>query len=450
MAKHNRNFAIQTAKLTQAEKPKEVTVEEKTEVTSVETPVVLTTETLRTALKNREPNEIAALAAPVLAEQFPEDFRDADGRLLTVEELLDSRVVPEEESDTDDGLDFTEGESDFTDCEEEPNAEGEVGKQEQPVEVPWYTTQPNNWTVEQLETYIKGDVPDVSYNVLKTAISEHQRRETSLDLAWNPQQCKEFLTQGIIPRKTTKGAWVSDVSRFARNASQWTTQELESWALGEIRPEGSTSDYSLAAELKERLILTAKSNSPEDVIIAYKAQTGQTTVTTHLTGDVPTATPPKVDVEAASIKLSYEGLTTVNQTYIEETLKRYKEACAPGKPLTIQTGLMAQKQLDNVIRYVINLEDPVGFKNGMEIIRKFITDNRKAPGMFDDSHAFRFTDGLSVQGSVQESHIQILTLFCIFADENKEARSQYDIPSLVSLFPPARQPLLLQYFQQVQ
>ncbi|BEG72722.1 hypothetical protein RVBP21_3500 [Pseudomonas phage BRkr] len=476
MAKNrNRGFSIPTvAKLVEPVTP---VIPE----TPQETPVEygpLSIEELQAAFEGHDDNEVAALVAPVLAALHRDAFYDDDGRMLTCGEVVDKFDTDveseaeaedsgdpkgEEESDLEETTDLPpEGETEEELADPEPTpalvdllreeATAAISEPEVVEEVkPLVDTPVSGWTKEELELYIKGElVEDVRYNVLKEAIVEHQRREATLDLAWNPQQCKEFLVSGIVPDKTSKGAWKSDITRFARKATQWTTQELESWALGEIRPEGSTSEPALAVELKERLMLVSKSNAPEDVILAYKAQTGQTTQTTHLTGTIPTAAAPKVDVEAVRIQLSYEGLTEVNQTYIEETLKKYKEICAPGKPLTPQTGVMAQKQLDNVIRYVINLEDPVGFKNGMEIIRKFITENRKSPGLFDDSHAFRFTDGLSVQGGVQESHIQILTLFFIFADENKEARTQYDVPSLVSLFPTKRQPLLLQYFQQVQ
>lgn len=321
----------------------------------------------------------------------------------------------------------------------------------------------NNWTVEELVGYITGSlegVPNYHSTVLK-AIDEHRRREDTIDRAWSLQEVREYLAQGIVPPKTSKGAWLKDVTRNQRREGEWTTQELESWALGEIHAGGLNTAPGLAIELKRRLMIHTVGNTvaPQDVIQAYIHQTGQSTVTSTAIGEVPTVSTMRVaDDSQAQLEaqqaaevaaITYKGLSPMNVSYIESTLAQYLAVCKPGRITSLKSGLDAQKALDHLIRnYIIGLEDPQGIKSGLDIVLATIKKNRANGMAFDDTHAFRFTGDLPVAQNIQQSHVDLLTLFFIFADEDKEQRKQFDIPTLVSLLPAKKQPFLLQYFMQ--
>lgn len=131
------------------------------------------------------------------------------------------------------------------------------------------------WTEAELEAYIAGAADiDVYHSTVVEAIQEMRIRNTLLPSAWSLDDCKQFLSTNLSPAQTTKGAWVKDVTRAARREHEWTNQELESWALGEIKAEGSTIDAGLAIELKSRLGLVTPTVDVDAVILCYKVKMG--------------------------------------------------------------------------------------------------------------------------------------------------------------------------------
>lgn len=304
------------------------------------------------------------------------------------------------------------------------------------------------WTTDELESYITGNVvEDVYHSTVKLAINEHRIRESKLSNAWTIEECKAFLESGIVPAKTSKGAWLKDETRKHRREHEWTTQELESWALGEIQPEGVTLPAGLALELKDRLALNVPSQDVQAILTNYRHRTGQV--------DKPTANPAPTAVtqfvtesQKASVakQISYEGLTEMNQSYIESSLAAFAAAMKPGKAITPAQGGEAQKLLMQIINYTIRLEDPAASRSAMTLLLDYFRSNRGHGQLFEDTYAFRFIEDMRATTKDQESHAALLTLFLVYADPMVELRAQTDTGSLIKGVPTQYQSRLLEFF----
>lgn len=294
---------------------------------------------------------------------------------------------------------------------------------------------------------------DVTQKDLEAALSNHLQLSTKLSSAWTLQEVKDFLESGVVPAKTSNGVWVNDVTRANRKAGGWSTEEIEAWALGEVKAEGRATDGALAQALISRLALKVNATTPEAVIEAYMYQVHQVKATAAKEEvKVEEVKPAVIEQEAPAVKnvaiiLNTTGLSEMNVKYIENVLEQYLTELKPGKAVTTEKGLVLQKGLDTVIRYIINLPDPAGFKSGMDFLMSVIAKNRDG-GVFDDTYAMRFTDGLAVGGKVQENHLRLLTLFFVYADADKSFRKQADVAYLLEHVAPDKQPLLMQYFEQ--
>lgn len=307
------------------------------------------------------------------------------------------------------------------------------------------------WTTDELESYITGNVvEDVYHSTVKLAINEHRIRESKLSNAWTIEECKAFLESGIVPAKTSKGAWIKDETRKHRREHEWTTQELESWALGEIQPEGVTLPAGLALELKDRLALNVPSQDVHAILTNYKHRTGQI--------DKPTANPAPTAVTAfvtesqkASVakQITYEGLTDMNQSYIESSLAAFANAMKPGKAVTPVFGGEAQKLLMQIINYAIRLEDPAASRSAMNLLLDYFRANRGHGQLFEDTYAFRFIEDMRATAKEQESHAALLTLFLVYADPMVELRGQTDTGSLIKGVPTQYQSRLFEFFSKL-
>lgn len=291
-------------------------------------------------------------------------------------------------------------------------------------------------------TLINEDGYDVTKNDLEAALSGHLKLSTKLSSAWTLQEVKSFLEMGIEPAKASTGVWVNDITRASKKAGAWTTEEIEAWALGEIKAEGRATDGALAQALVNRLDLKVTAVTPDAVIKAYKYQVHAQTETPEVV-----VAPVAPTVVAAPTVINLVGLSEMNAKYIESVLEKYLAELKPGKAVSQEKGIVLQKSLDNVIRYIIALPDPAGFKTGMDYLMGVISKHRVG-GVFDDTYALRFTDALPVAGHVQENHNRLLTLMFIFADKDKSFRKQVDVGYLLEYVPADKQPLLLQYFEQ--
>lgn len=304
------------------------------------------------------------------------------------------------------------------------------------------------WTTDELEAYITGNVTvDVYHSTVTKAISEHRIRESKLSNAWTIDECKAFLEQGIVPAKTSKGAWLKDETRKYRREHEWTTQELESWALDEIKPEGVTLPAGLALELKDRLALNVPSADVQAILTNYRHRTGQV-VASNATPAPTAVTQVVTEAQKASVEkqITYEGLTEMNQSYIENSLAAFAAAMKPGKALTPAQGGEAQKLLMQIINYAIRLEDPAASRSAMNLLLDYFRSHRAPGELFEDTYAFRFIEDMRATAKEQESHAAVLTLFLVYADPMVELRAQTDTGSLIKGVPTQYQSRVYEFF----
>ena len=302
----------------------------------------------------------------------------------------------------------------------------------------------STWGVDELQAGFAKELSDVDEGKFGEMAAAY-RQLVPVDAAWSSQDLIDYLVQGLEPPKTSNGAWRNDVTRARRLARDWTTQELVAWALGEIRPVGETTDVSVALELNGRLDLGCVTQNPADVITIYRRMKNNAV---KVVGEQPTAATPTTlqpePVYQEPINIP-PGLNRMNADYLKLQTERYLKACAPGTPITFENGVKEQRQLDTLFRYILKLEDPVGFGSAMSYFRDFYAKHRN--GLFEPTFASRFTGGLRVDGALQETHVNLLAIFHAYTDPTKASRKQIDLPFLLSKFPADRQAWLLEFFQ---
>lgn len=302
------------------------------------------------------------------------------------------------------------------------------------------------YTTDELLDAIQGKLSD-NYADSETNIAALYRQREPVDPAWSARDLIDWLVQELEPQKTSTGAWKNDVTRARRLAQDWTTQELTAWAKGELQAVGETTDIKLAIELNKRLDLGVITPTIEDVKRVYEKSLNNAVkiVGQPTTADTPTNLQPEPAPVAEPTIAIPQGLTAMNAAYLKTQTDRYAKACAPGRPITPEVGAKEQKELDNLFRYVLKIDDPAGFGSAMIYIRDFFAANRE--GLFDPQYAFRFTGSLRVDGNVQETHVNLLNILQVYTDPNKSARKQIDLPFLLRKFPTERQEWLLEFFQ---
>ncbi len=347
--------------------------------------------------------------------------------------------------------DDAESESTEEDEEEDTADRGDEDEGgEEPEPEPTLNDRPvQTWTTPELEAYIIGEVDcDVFHSTVEKAVEEHRVREVKLPAAWSLNEIKAFLSAGVQPSRTSKGAWVSDVTRKYRREHEWTTQELESWALGEIEPEGVTQAAGLAIALKDRLNLVCNTVDPESVIVCYKHATGQL-AKPAFQAPQPTAKsiqPTPEVIQEVEKQIKYEGLNEMNQTYLEEGLKHYGEIMAPGRAVTEVNGGKAQKLLRELMNYAIGLPDPSAARSAMTLLLNHFKSKRGAGQLFEDTYAFRFIENMAIPVRDQEGYVALLTLFLVYADPMVELRAQTDTVSLIRGVPTQLQARVYEFF----
>lgn len=312
-----------------------------------------------------------------------------------------------------------------------------------------YTSQPvDQWSTPELEAYIAGTCEEETYvEQLKQAVTEHRKRESTLAKAWTVLECREYFLTGKAPAKTSKGAWVKDVTRVYRREHEWETNELESWALGEIKAEGATTDGGLAVELKQRLNLPLKSFDVQAIITNYRYTTAQVNETREETRPEPqTQEVSEARVAEVTKAIQLEGVTAVNQSYIDSSLAQFEAVMKPGRAITERVAGDAQTLLRDVIRYAIQLPDPVGARSAMQYLLEYFRARRDIGQIFEDTYAFRGIPDMRGTKKEQVAHHDLLTLFLVYADSMVELRAQTDIPSLIGNVNPQFQSRVLEFF----
>jgi len=329
--------------------------------------------------------------------------------------------------------------------------EEETTEQEEPAAPVFPFSDITTWTVEELELYIsRPENMDIYHSKLVQAIQIHRQLFTALNEAWSVDECTAFFKEGVEPPKTTTGCYLNDVTRKLRRESSWTTQELEAWALGEIQPEGLVTRNGLAIQLHERFHMQIKTVDAESVIVHYKHNFGPNKGQVKLVGQIPVAQaiqPTVEEIKVVEKKIKYPGLTEMNQSYIEENLKRYCEAVAPNRRISPKQGEEAQRQLHNTVLAILKEQDPVGVKSGLDILfTKIVAERITNPnGVFSDTNIFRFAEGVSEIGRAQEIHRRLFTLFFAFIDGDEGILAQTDVAELVKYLPSNQQNQLFAY-----
>lgn len=333
----------------------------------------------------------------------------------------------------------------LNDVEEEPEA---------PPADTLNTRDVRTWTEAELESYIAGEVDvDVYHSTVVAAINEMRIRNTTLPAAWSVDECKTFYINGLKPEQTTKGAWVKDVTRASRREHEWTNQELESWALGEIKPEGQTIASGLAIELKSRLNLVVPTVDVDAVIQCYKVKEGlvkaPATMPTKPTPKVAVAKATVAVVQPSKITINHEGLSMLNQSYIESALTEFHAVMKPGRAVTNKAGGEAQKLLKELITYAYSQPDPVVANAALKVLFDHFAANRADGLIFEDTYAFRFIEDMVCPPKDQIEHAALLSLFLAYADPMIELRSQTDVGSLIKGVPTRFQSRMFEFFSKV-
>lgn len=310
-----------------------------------------------------------------------------------------------------------------------------------------------SWTEAELEAYIAGAVDiDIYHSTVVEAIQEMRIRNTLLPAAWSLDDCKQFLSTNLSPAQTSKGAWVKDVTRAARREHEWTNQELESWALGEIKAEGSTIDAGLAIELKSRLGLVTPTVDVDAVILCYKVKMGLIKPVHTL----PTVAAPKAVVAKAAVvvtqpkvTLNLEGINPMAHSYIEDSLADFHKVMAPGRSITNKVGGEAQKLLKEIIAYAYSLTDPTEANTALRALFEHFAAHRGEGMIFEDTYAFRFIEDMNCTPKEQIDHSRLLTAFLAYADPLVELRAQTDVGSLIGGVPTRFQSRVIEFFSKL-
>jgi hypothetical protein len=367
-------------------------------------------------------------------------FDEGDDALSDSDQGTDLTDTPNQDDETDPGADAGEDEDNTTDDDEAAPDLNDLDVRQ--------------WTDLELEAYITGTVQfEVYHSRVVEAIAEHRIRHVALSAAWTVAECQQFLASGLEPAKTTTGAWVNDVTRAARREHAWSTQELEAWARGEIEPEGSTLASGLAIELKARLQLALPTVDVAAVIQCYKVKAGLAPPVPAFVAPTPKVAPvvakAAVVVAPTKVTINQEGLTAMNQSYIENSLAEFHNVMRPGRAVGEVKGGEAQKLLKEVIVYAISLPDGQAAGAAMRALFDHFAANRAEGMIFEDTYAFRFIENMRVTPKEQESHAALLTLFLAYADPMVELREQTDISSLIKGVPTRLQSRVLEFFSKL-
>lgn len=307
----------------------------------------------------------------------------------------------------------------------------------------------HEWPTEELLLALQGKLEAIEASTYPAIIAEYGKR-VAIEAAWTTQQHLDFYRQGVEPAKTSNGVWLVDVTRSGRSASAWSTTELEAWALEEIKAIGAASDAKVAVELKNRLNLKSKDNSPASVRAAWRHSTGygdtRPMVEVVSAPAEPTSLKVLVDpvAEAAKKIPVVEGLTAMNVSFIDSTLSRYYDAVKPNQFITEKNGVQAQLALEALFNYAI-AQEPKAMVASLQRIKQYVAAH--LGDVFSPSMAHRYTGKL--RDAIRPRHINFVELLRIYADPNKDMRRQTDVRYLLRGWPDAKLEQLVEYFTKI-
>jgi hypothetical protein len=301
---------------------------------------------------------------------------------------------------------------------------------------------PAEWSEAELLAFASAQLQDADVALNGKVVNELRKR-ISVPSAWSVKEVLEFYSQGVEPEKTSNGVYKNDISRANRGPSDWTTAELEAWALGEISAVGKTGDGKAALELRTRLSLNAENNSPAAVRAAYvKLQAVAPVATVADVLETPVAEVPEIIASIPKV----EGLNAMNVSFIDGTLARYAEAVALNKPCTPEQGLKAQTALENLFSYAI-AQEPVPMVASLKRILAFVGANQDKGQLFHADNVYRFTHLMRTDRNYRERHVNFLELLRVYSAVNKDLRKQADVRRLVREQQADRVEMLVEFFQ---
>lgn len=293
----------------------------------------------------------------------------------------------------------------------------------------------NTWSTDELRAFMTGDLDGIPKRLENEIVNEYRRRESVVP-AWSNQEVLNHLRMGTIPRKTESGLWLNDVERNRRKAAEWSDEELDAWAQGEIKHGANAKDAQLAHELSRRFSLKPKDTSIKSVMDAYQHR-NDPPVGASVEKPAPAPQPTPVAQHGA--------LSEMNLSFIDTQMQRYVDTVAPGKVVGDELGGKAQRELDNLFNYVLRLEGPA-LPEGLDRIKKVIIAERD--GVFSPSNAYRFVNQLKGNRRRQQQHINLIELFLILTDRNAAAkRKQIDIGHMLNGYEPDTVAKLMDYFK---
>lgn len=133
------------------------------------------------------------------------------------------------------------------------------------------------WTDAEIKGWLKGKLV-ASPAAPAAALEAEARRRFEHPDAWTLVDIQCFAIDGTVPKTTESGLWLRDETRNRKDPMQWTLQELQAWAKGEIKSGPQISDKQLQLAARTYVTTHQDSNGAEwsDREIHAWLKTGET------------------------------------------------------------------------------------------------------------------------------------------------------------------------------
>lgn len=224
---------------------------------------------------------------------------------------------------------------------------------------------PNSWPYTAIQDWMDGLFPDSDVtSPILVKVTRRFASRSRLNEEWTPEQVLAYHREGVKPPTTANGNLLKSAVRDRKNATKWSDSELEDWVKGELSSNAVASDQQLAEVTRERFKLIFEAKTPEQVKDAYLNKKY------------------RKDDDAPA------GLTATQVNTIRTELELYISRTAPNVAITGSSGARAQKGLQWVFEYILNIKDNRGFIAAMDIYLEYVAKYRHAN--FEETYALRF------------------------------------------------------------
>lgn len=102
------------------------------------------------------------------------------------------------------------------------------------------------WSLEELRSWARGEIPPSAMVTPAGLVQALRALISSIDPSWDDESIKRFAATGEQPRRTTLGVLVKDIVRDKKYPSDWSDNDLKSWANLELLTTTPTADVMLA------------------------------------------------------------------------------------------------------------------------------------------------------------------------------------------------------------